>query len=383
MKILSLEFSNKSSEWELELTHFTENLTLLVGISGVGKTQILQSILELKKIAKGSSLPGRKWKVRFSTEENCEYLWEGEFDTSSPEDDSMNASYKLDEEEFDNKPKIIYEKLFMKGEEIVSREKDNTIFLTKENSAYPHLPSTESLLYIMREAKDKDIFSAHNAFNKITYSDQSDSKDRMRMISSAQFDSLLKKYKSLDSIQRSDLNTYIKLFLTYQNTPELFEKIKERFINIFPQVEDIKFDWIDLFNDKCPVLKIKETGVKQWIEQYKISSGMFRAIMHTSEMYLLQEGTVVLIDEFENSLGVNCIDELTEDLIQEEKKLQFIVTSHHPYIINKIPVEYWKIVTRNCGVVKAIDSSKFHLQKSKHDAFMKLMQLNEYTSGIS
>lgn len=38
--------------------------------------------------------------------------------------------------------------------------------------------------------------------------------------------------------------------------------------------------------------------------------------------------------EFENGLGVNCIDVLAEILLSERKDLQFIITSHHPKIIN-------------------------------------------------
>ena len=48
---------------------------------------------------------------------------------------------------------------------------------------------------------------------------------------------------------------------------------------------------------------------------------------------LWPDGSVILIDEFENSLGVNCLDEITEDVVKESRRLQFILTSHHPYII--------------------------------------------------
>ncbi len=109
---------------------------------------------------------------------------------------------------------------------------------------------------------------------------------------------------------------------------------------------------------------------------------MIRTFIHISEMYLLSKGTVVLIDEFENSLGVNCIDILTEDLIYEHSRLQFIATSHHPYIINKIPYDYWKIVTRKGGKIKAFNAKEFKLGDSSHERFINLINLPEYKKGI-
>lgn len=104
--------------------------------------------------------------------------------------------------------------------------------------------------------------------------------------------------------------------------------------------------------------------------------------MQISECYFAPEGSMMLIDEFENSLGVNCINVLS-DLLAESRNLQFIITSHHPYIINKVGMEHWKIVTRKGGVVTAKDAKDFGLGKSRHEAFMQLINLDEYNEGIS
>ena len=168
----------------------------------------------------------------------------------------------------------------------------------------------------------------------------------------------------------------------------MFSKIKERFIDIFPQVEDIKIEPIkiegdiDSFIKKQPYIQIKENGVNKWIHQFRISSGMFRALIHLSELYLVSEGTLILIDEFENSLGVNCIDELTSEVTAARRDLQFIITSHHPYIINNIDFKHWKLVTRDAGVVKILEPESLNLGKSKHDAFIQLINLEQYRNGI-
>ena len=109
---------------------------------------------------------------------------------------------------------------------------------------------------------------------------------------------------------------------------------------------------------------------------------MFRTLTHIAELYLCADDTAILIDEFENSLGINCIDELTSSIVSSDRNLQFIITSHHPYIINNIDISHWKLVTRNGGVVTATDAEKFGIGKSKHQAFTQLLNLDAYTDGV-
>jgi predicted ATPase len=184
------------------------------------------------------------------------------------------------------------------------------------------------------------------------------------------------------------LNSRLKIALVYKCLPEVFNQIKERFIDVFPQVEDVRLEpergtVFPAFFEEYPLLQIKEKGVKDWIQQRRISSGMYKTFMHISEMFLWPNGTVVLIDEFENSLGINCIDVLTEDLLEENRRLQFIITSHHPYIINNISPKYWKVVTRTGGIVMTQDASNLRLDSSSHKAFVQLINLEQYREGIT
>lgn len=98
---------------------------------------------------------------------------------------------------------------------------------------------------------------------------------------------------------------------------------------------------------------------------------------------LWPDGTVYLIDEFETSLGVNCIDFITDDVVNESRRMQFVITSHHPYIINNIDAKYWKIVSRRGSVVEVTDSFAGISDKSSHDMFIKLMNSDRYQNGIA
>lgn len=378
MKLLSLIFTDTEQEWEIEKISFF-NLTLLVGVSGVGKTQILQSLNILKGIATGDNKNGIKWEIEFQTLSGHNYLWKGEFENIKSESDVILDLFIMDEER--EKPKIAKEEIFLNNVKIVDRNASTFIF---ENKDMPKLSSTESAINILKE--EEKIKEAYDGFKLIVFRDHT--KKEGLSFSQLSIEKIKKKYTTVEQIKRSDLNTFHKLALIYEIDKPIFDDIRRRFISVFPQIEDIKVEPIKdselsslIF--EATVIQIKEYGVKKWIPHFRMSSGMLRTLIHISEMYLWSEGTAILIDEFENSLGLNCIDVLTEDLIYENNNIQFIATSHHPYIINKIPYDYWKIVTRKGGKIKTFDAKDFDMGKSHHDRFLNLINHPFYKKGIS
>ncbi|MCC3586305.1 MAG: AAA family ATPase [Microcoleus sp. PH2017_29_MFU_D_A] len=380
MKIISLQLKNHFLGWDFDEIKFSSNLTLLVGISGAGKTQILQAILDLKRIANGKAINGLEWKIIFSTVNNTEFIWEGGFDTVETNELNFDDPEKENPDE-NEKPSFIYEKLISKNEVLFERNKEDIKF---KNSQIPKLSSHQSMMYLLKE--ETVIKEAFDALNKIEYRD--DTINGLRLRSSKQsLHSIKNKYQTLESIVNSDEDIRTKLYLIYENKLDIFEAIKSRFIDVFQQIEDVRvepFKTDDLFKGFAdifvPVISIKEKSVPKWIREDRMSSGMLRTIIHLGEIFLSNEGSVILIDEFENSLGINCIDILTDDLIHENKTLQFIATSHHPYIINNIPYEYWKIVTRQGGHIRTCNASDYHLGKSKQDAFIQLNKILEKQS---
>ena len=174
-------------------------------------------------------------------------------------------------------------------------------------------------------------------------------------------------YQSIEDIRTSKLYTVEKLFLSRTVAVEVYQKIVDRFCEIFPVVESVKIEkssytqpglTVTTFKD-YPAIKIKEQGSDYWVPQEKMSSGMFKTFLHLAEIYLCPDGTVFLIDEFENSLGVNCVQQVMDEILTAGRKIQFIITSHHPYVINNIDFKYWKIVTRKGSLVKTHPSSDY------------------------
>ncbi len=372
MRIKKVAFWDNELEWRFEPIYFS-NLALLVGISGVGKTQILKGILGLREIANGASLNGLAWDITFSTVKNVEYRWQGEFETKK---NFSMISNEIEEEI--NKFRIVREHLFKEENVIIERTRNDIIF---KGNKTPKLSPFQSVVEILNQ--EEDISPVQQGFNKIIYSDNSRSSNGIYAIPIRVL-SIIKDNIALEDIQASNMPILLKLALIARHYSEIFNKIKSKFIEIFHQVEDVKIEAIE--NNENPSspnfpIQIKETGINDWIFQNNISSGMLKTLILISEMYLSPEGTVILIDEFENSLGVNCIDVVT-DLLWENRNIQFILTSHHPYIINNISMEYWKIVTRKGGVVTVTDAKDLNLGKSRHQAFTQLINLEEYNEGI-
>ena len=379
MKIISLRLKNNFLGWDFDEIDFSSNLTLLVGVSGAGKTQILRAIIDLRRIANGKAINGFEWKIIFSTVNGTVFIWEGGFDTVETNELSFDEADK-EKQDPQEKSSLVYETLTSNNQVLIQRNQGEIKF---RNSQMPKLSSHQSMIYILKE--ETLIKEAFDAINKIQYRDHT--RNSLRLINSKQSLHLLKnKCQTLESIVNSDEDIISKLYLTHENEPNIFQKIRSRFIDIFQQIEDIKIEPMEIdelpkrLTENTAVISIKEKSVPKWIREDRMSSGMLRTIIHVSDIFLSNEGSVILIDEFENSLGINCIDILTDDLIHENKTLQFIATSHHPYIINNIPYEYWKIVTRQGGHIRICNASDYHLGKSKQDAFIQLTKILEKQS---
>ncbi|GBE75170.1 hypothetical protein myaer87_23970 [Microcystis aeruginosa NIES-87] len=392
MKLLRLSYQDLSSGVSIDSCEFFLDLNLLVGISGAGKTSILKSISNLKRIANGESINGVKWDVEFLTTEHIRYRWLGEFEVKK-----ARSLIKIEEDEVngndgENRVSIISETLLKDQEVLIARNQEVIEF---KHSKTPKLPSYLSCIELFNQ--EEDVFPVRQEFNKMIFNPLKFN------ISYSAVDKILEndeyaEYNSLSELQSSQLRISDKLLITYQKYPDTFEIIKRKFLDIFPQVEDLKIESLEPSElgdllvsltrigllEELPRIQIKEKNSNVWILDPNISSGMIKSLMFLATIELSPDGSVILIDEFENSLGVNCLDTLTEDLLVNYRDLQFIITSHHPYIINNISPAYWKIVTRKGGVIQVHNAADFHISKTRQKAFIDLINvLEEFPQGIS
>jgi AAA domain, putative AbiEii toxin, Type IV TA system len=392
MRIEKLSFHNHVTGWQLTEMEF-DSINLLVGVSGVGKTKTLDIIKHLKGIifgtiinnsrflhsADGIDLNGVSWDITFSTSSSSKYRWHGKYNT---EDDRIRindyGSKYLDLESRD--PEIEIEELYLNGELITSRKDGDIKF---GDLTMPKLSRRKSLIEIF--CSEDKIVPVINSWLLVANS-QAEASDRWLYSSTVdEIDGL-----SLSDIRNKQIPLIAKIGLLYFNFREVFDSIKSDFLEVFPQIENLTISITNIVTQSSNEITknyhltiiFKEIGVDQWIKQSSISMGMLKTIAHITEIYLLAEGSILLIDEFENSLGVNCMDVVSE-LLNKRQDIQFILTSHHPYIINKIPMKYWKVITRKGSLVTAHKATDYEeLSGSKHQAFTQLINLSDYTTGI-
>src|SRR4028118_2063869 len=165
MKIISLRLKNNFWEWDFDEIEFSSNLTLLVGVSGAGKTQILRAILDLRRIANGRAINGFEWKIIFSTVNGTEFIWEGGFDNVEKNELSFEDDEKEKQDERE-KSSLIYEKLTSNNQVLIERDLKEIRY---KGSSMPKLSSHQSMIYILKE--ETVIKEAFDALNKIEYRD--------------------------------------------------------------------------------------------------------------------------------------------------------------------------------------------------------------------
>jgi predicted ATP-dependent endonuclease of OLD family len=368
MKITKFKFENNHTGWKLENTNFDPHLNLLVGASGVGKTKILDTIKTVFSVAIGwqkSVFFETKWQLSFDLDEVKHCEWTIEY---SAKKGNNNGS---------EMPLIIAESLVINNEIIFERNNNATFF---KGIPTLNINREESLIKAFKEEYPvNDVYAAFLIQPHSTNSNYSDYNQTFEIYAKT-LGELAQNYDNIDNIRNYNSSIWLKLALLHSVDVKSFDNLKRLFIDIFPSVEDVKFDRARLSN-QILLFFIKEKGVKKWISQGDISAGMFKTFTELGRIYLSPDNSIIFIDEFENSLGANCIDAVTESILQSNRNIQFIITSHHPYIINHVPIENWKIVSRDGGHVRTRKAQEYGISNSRLSAFLQLQQLDVFLTG--
>jgi AAA15 family ATPase/GTPase len=380
MFINSFAYQNKQTGWTLQKVSL-DRFNLLVGASGVGKTQILRAFREVQQLAyHGQATLPLQIDIEFRHGETT-YRWEFE---SSSGASSTSGLIKLRRDH----AYVTREKLTRGTNDIVV-DRDQQKFLL-QGTSLPQLNPTESALKLIaakpintiRRQLGASILHAppHEPSTPVT--DQ------------GELENLLTEFKTLSSSRHelTALPPQLKALFLQEESPAEFHQIKETFRDIFPSVEDIQVELTSSIaspatqsQEQRIQFKLKERDIDSWVSAENISSGMLRTLIHLVDLSLAPKDSVVLIDEFENSLGVNCMGPLTDFILSRAPELQFIITSHHPYIINKIPKEHWKVVRRHGSTVQVTPASEVRALQgaSAQDDFTRLINAPEFEEGLS
>ena len=371
VKIQWIEFENLKTGLKIERVNFNSDVTLLVGLSGVGKTQILKAVEYSLNLAVDKDVILRPYRVGLGILiNNKKYEWFYEI-TKINEDELIIKEESKDE--------FLFEKLICNGTIIFERKNEKITVIGYDKVPQPK--KDESL--ISQYSEDKNLELLVSGIHKL-YSVEIEVAVRGGIVSES-FNQLkskvtetFKRNKNVEFKIFSHLPVAIKLYIAKRYYPELYIKIFDAVKELFIEVEDIDVEEDSI--REMYLVSIQVYGKK--LLQRDISNGMLKTIYYIVELFTMSKDSLVLIDEFENGLGVNCIDILSELMLSERNDLQFIITSHHPKIINAIDKDKWRIIDRDNCIVTNSGSLDYGIGNSQHDAYFNLINRWEFEGKI-
>lgn len=391
MPISGFAFHDVFGGWKLNPTTF-DDFNLLVGASGVGKTQILKAI---RKVANAGTteavgIEGCEWRIEVVVA-GVKYLWSAETELLG----YLNSEEDVVDDEFLG-PEFVRETIWRDDQVLVMRTPRDFLF---EERALPKLKATESAISLLRQ--ESSLTPLYRALSSFVFSEAAQfgvgsndlSRDGIAPFDRELVDKIRRRYPTIQELREAPgIQLFIKAYILQKDHPAEFSKIKEAYAEIFPTVQDLwlteGFSFFPFLENETDVeswlsLGIQEKGVERAILNEQISAGMLRTLVHLIELELTAPGTVIVVDEVENSMGVNCLSQMTGHFLRHTD-LQFILTSHHPYVINNVPWRYWKLVTREGSVVtvKDVASIPEFDSDSSLEKFTQLMNLEEYEEAI-
>jgi predicted ATPase len=396
--IVSFAYEDLDTGWTLEEVRF-DPLNLLVGPSGAGKTRILQALRDIRSAALvgARGVPSARWKlvVKGAGEEHGrtgrELTWKAETQVTRAEMPPPGKSYDVElwrAERTD--ARFVSEAIELDGQELVKRNGGSFEF---DRKPLPRLTDSESAIGLL--GSEESLWPLHESIRLWRFFEDQWFHGAIDTVSSAE-NSLKRFGGRLDLLQRDDrLPTFVKLYGLQKEHADLFDRVVEEFVDVFPTIEELKVaTYAELgfrpnlgesFMANSLAVGWRETGVDGWVIHHQWSSGMEKTLKLLIETTLAPKGAVLLIDELENSLGVNCLPEVAGLMLKGLDRIQYIATSHHPRVINGIPYERWKLVTRQGAVVKVIDAGSIPALKtaSSLEKFTQLINLREYEEGIA
>lgn len=367
MQIFDYEY--KGPGWEFSKIQF-QKVNLIVGDSGTGKTRLLNTIFNLGTyVAQGKSGGEGEWNVSLRIGED-EYKW--------------NVS-KVKEGE-----KIIVksEKLILNGDQILERDGDKFNF--DKFKSLPKLSKDELSIYILKEEElIKPVYDGFSRMLRRKFFDSDLKTNSQITFTDEKRLNTIGKTKDLFELYKQDYPINIRLYVLSKYFPKIFKDIEVYFRETFAFVSDVsildskEFDSIELPGG-APVFCIKEKNVNTWLRLDELSSGMQKVLLILTDILSFPSGFIYLLDEYENSLGPGAIDFLPNLLSSMELDLQIIFTSHHPYIISHIPVDYWYVAHRTASKVQFEYGEKLieRYKVSSQEKYIQLLNDPYYSEGI-
>jgi hypothetical protein len=369
MKVIKYKYMDIDEPgWKFSEIEFS-NLNLLVGDTATGKTRFMNTFYNLSDFIVHNNFKLGHWKVTFE-HQSITYTMELK---SIPGDIQGKSG------------KIITDCIWKhdKGNLIPIIERTNDKLFVQKKEIETRLSSAITSISLFQE--DPDIKPIYDAFGLILrrsfFIEQEDNVLKLSAILPQHaIKESLTEDQLLDQIFRLQTNLNISLYLLKKHSYKTYKELLRIYKQIFPFIGKMKItDFSEIAGislpGKIPVFCIQEVNSEEWVPQNQLSSGMVKILLLLNDVYILPSESIYLIDEYENSLGISAINFFPEFISTLDKDIQFLITSHHPYLINNIPVKNWFVFHRT-GVNVEIKYGQELVKKygkSKQQAFLQLI----------
>lgn len=162
--------------------------------------------------------------------------------------------------------------------------------------------------------------------------------------------------KDAQNIKTVDIKDPKKVVATFLHGQKRNKEFSQR---ILKDLQDLNYsvNKIDAKALKSPVLEgvglaIEEVGLKDYTDQFEMSSGLFRALSLLIQMeyaILADRPQCILIDDIGEGLDYDRSWKLIEMIIKKAKtsKMQVIMTTNDRFVMNKVPIQYWQVIARD------------------------------------
>jgi len=376
MRIISYEAGGETED-QLNFSKINfRKMNLIVGDSATGKTRLLNTIFNGAAfvVQKEKKLFLGHWDMILEHSSN-QYHWV--LETAKPEGDEEGKVVKEHLSIIEGDTKNV----------LVDRTSDSFIYKGDELPKLP--PSESSISLLQNEDLIKPLYNGLSLIMRRNFSGPALVEETSYQTVPQKFLKKIKKTRDLYDLFSANLNLSCALYILSEVFNDIYEKVCSEFKATFPFVTDVKILEADKFGFHfpgiVPVFALKEKFHKKWIQLNEFSAGMTKVLLILTDIFRLpKEGAVYLIDEYENSLGVSAINFFPNVLFETESQSQFIITSHHPYIIGNVPIKDWVILHRkgNSVLVKQGKELEERFSKSKQKAFIQLINDPFYSEGV-
>ena len=381
MKIRSLAYSDARAEsWSLDSLPLKDHLNLFVGASGSGKTRVLNILFNIGRFAAtGESFANGQWTIHFE-HTGIEYTWK--YDGDRVGDDRENIV--LSEELWIGTPTHVEQSLFVRHDEIFKRGE----------MPLPKLDKGTTAIHLLRE--EEAIKPVHEAFSLIRrrsfWGESLQRSVDLRATPARLVKRLERPSRQLSDVFDAGLNLHLTLYFLQKYFLKEYNVVLEQFTRVFPFVSDIRIKPVEeafvvsdvQMTGDILVATIKERGITEFVPLNEISSGMLKVLLIITDVVSGSPQLLYMIDEYENSLGVNAINFLPSFLKDCGGERQFIITTHHPLLINAIPVSDWFIFHRKGHHIRVMHGAQIveRYGQSKQQRFIQLINDPLYSEGV-